>query len=279
VSEVVRVQRVSRVVADLDRAAAFYVDGLGFAMVARRRCDTATTAALGIAGDADEAVLRLGEQDIALVRCAVPGRAYPADSRSDDLWFQHLAIVVADIDRAHAHLAGCSGWTAISTGGPQTLPPANGGVRAFKFRDRDSHPLELIWFPPGQGRPVWQGRPADRLFLGIDHSALAVSADDSSLRFYGGLGFRTSSQSLNHGPAQDRLDGLTGCRLRVSGLRPDSTEGMGLELLAYQPPGRPAAAASACDIVTDWVTLEVRPPPAQPVALRDPDGHRLLLTG
>ena len=48
--------------------------------------------------------MRLGKQDIALLRFAVPGRPYPRDSRSDDLWFQHLAIVVNDIDAAHAHL-------------------------------------------------------------------------------------------------------------------------------------------------------------------------------
>ena len=44
--------------------------------------------------------MRLGTQDIALVRFTVPGRPYPRDSRSDDLWFQHLAIVVDDLEQS-----------------------------------------------------------------------------------------------------------------------------------------------------------------------------------
>ena len=66
----------------------------------------ATLAALGLADiGAEEVVMRLGAQDIALVRFAAQGRPYPRDSRSDDLWFQHLAIVVSDMDVAYAHLS------------------------------------------------------------------------------------------------------------------------------------------------------------------------------
>ncbi len=37
--------------------------------------------------------------------------------------------------------------TPISRGGPQVLPPSTGGVIAYKFRDPDGHPLELINSP------------------------------------------------------------------------------------------------------------------------------------
>jgi catechol 2,3-dioxygenase-like lactoylglutathione lyase family enzyme len=139
-----RILRISRVVSDLDRAEAFYRDGLGFRVIARGRSDQGTLAALG-AGDigAVEVVMRLGAQDIALVQFARRGRRYPRDSRSDDLWFQHLAIVVNDMDLAYAHLSSHAGWCPISEGGPQLLPPSNGAMRAFKFRDPDRHPLEL----------------------------------------------------------------------------------------------------------------------------------------
>ena len=80
-----------------------------------------------------------------------PGPPYPAGSRSPDLWFQHFAIVVSDMDAAYARLRA-AGVPPISFGGPETLPEQNGGVRAFKFREPDGHPLELLWFPPGQGR-------------------------------------------------------------------------------------------------------------------------------
>jgi catechol 2,3-dioxygenase-like lactoylglutathione lyase family enzyme len=274
-----RILRISRVVADLGRAEAFYRDGLGFRTIARGRPDQATTAAFGSRdGDAAEIAMRLGAEEIALVRFAVPGRPYPPDSRSDDLWFQHLAIAVNDMDAAYAHLCLHSGWRPISEAGPQLLPPTNGAVRAFKFRDPDGHPLELIWFPPGQGRPLWQQGGSGGPFLGIDHSALAVAATPRSLDFYRRLGLQVSDRSLNHGPAQSRLDGLPGARVRVTGLRPAAAAGPGLELLAYQPPGRPAGIVRPNDAVTDWVTLAVSPSRGAALgALQDPDGHRLML--
>jgi catechol 2,3-dioxygenase-like lactoylglutathione lyase family enzyme len=268
-----RIVRISRVVADLERAEAFYRDALGFRTIRRGRGDTPFAAVAS-----EELVMRLGEEIIALVRFATPGLPYPPDSRSDDLWFQHLAIVVCDIDAAYAHLLGQSGWQPITLGGPQTLPPANGSVRAFKFRDPDGHPLELIWFPPDQGRAVWHTRVSDALFLGIDHSALSVRSSPRSRAFYRRLGLVVAEQSFNHGPAQASLDGLPAARVQVTGLRPVNPEGPGLELLAYQPPGRAAGLPSPNDQVTDWVTMTASPLSGDLVRVkRDPDGHLLVL--
>ncbi len=274
-----RIVRISRVVADLDRSEAFYREALGFGAVGRGPIDPATLAALG-AGDGAEIVMRLGEQEIALVRFAVSGRPYPADSRSSDLWFQHLAIVVCDMDAAYAHLSAQPGWTAISEGGPALLPPADGKERAFKFRDPDGHPLELIWFPPGEGRPLWRKRGSKSPFLGVDHSALSIASTRRSLAFYRALGMKVSARAFNHGPAQDRLDGLTGARVRVTGLRPLAPESAGLELLGYRPPGRAARMRRPNDAATDWVTLDLGSSRrAAPRAIRDPDGHLLIVVG
>lgn len=277
----VRVVRVSRVVADLDRAEAFYRDALGFRIVGRGPSDPAALAALGLPGTvAEEAVMRLGGDEVALVRLVPPGRPYPAGSRSDDLWFQHLAVVVADMDAAHARVLAQGRAQPVSQGGPQTLPPADGRVRAWKFRDPDGHPLELLWFPPGGGRAVWRGHPLGAVFLGIDHSALAISSGARSLRFYRRLGFNVAARSRNAGPAQSRLDGLPSARLRVFSLRPASPDGPGLELLAYQPPGRSAAGVYPGDVAADWTTVAgPRVTGAPPRCVRDPDGHLLLLSG
>ena len=275
-----RILRISRVVADLDRAEAFYRDALGFRPVLRGPTNPAVLAALGMPGvDAEESVMQLGEQTIALVRFTVTGRGYPAGSRSDDLWFQHLAIVVSDMDEAYARLTRYPGWEPISEGGPQTLPPANGGVRAFKFRDPDLHPLELIWFPSDQGRAVWhQGTTGSLPFLGIDHSALAIASAARSLRFYRALGFKVSDRSLNRGAPQSRLDGLSDARVRVTALRPSAAAGPGLELLAYHPLGRANHVDAVSDIATDWVTVAVgHLADGLPRLVRDPDGHRLVL--
>ena len=90
--------------------------------------------------------LRLGSEDIRLLDFdGAPGRPVPADMRSNDLWFQHLAIVVSDIDVAYRQLLDRH-VTHVSTG-PQTLPdylPNAAGIRAFYFRDPEGHNLELI---------------------------------------------------------------------------------------------------------------------------------------
>ena len=77
-----------------------------------------------------------------------------------------------------------------------------GGIRAFYFKDPDGHPLEILWFPEGKGDPKWQ-QPSDRLFLGIDHTAIVVSDTAQSLRCYRDtLGLRVAGESENYGPEQ-----------------------------------------------------------------------------
>jgi catechol 2,3-dioxygenase-like lactoylglutathione lyase family enzyme len=259
--------RISRVVADLARAEAFYTGALGFRTITRRPVKGAV---LG-AGPGTELVMQLGAQEIALVRFDSPGLPYPEASRAEDLCFQHLAIVVSDMDAAYAHLSPHPWWRPITEGPPVQLPPSNGAVRAFKFRDPDGHPLELIWFPGG-----WRGQ-SGAVFLGIDHSALSVTSTGKSVYFYRQLGLRVSARSINQGPAQARLDGLPGARVRIVGLRPNDPDSAGLELLGYRPPGRLFPRHAANDIVTDWVTFAT-PRATVPRALRDPDGHLLLLT-
>ena len=288
-----RVMRVSRVVSDLDRAEEFYAVALDFRTAARGAVETEQLWALGARYvTARQVVMRLGEEEIALVQFSSPGRPYPLDSRSDDLWFQHIALVVDDMDGAYRQLVRHSGWMPISVGGPQLLPPASGSVRAFKFRDPDGHPLELLWFPPA-AQPLWHERALAgprRTFLGIDHIALAVRSTRMSLGFYRTLGMRLTHRSLNRGTAQANLDHLPAARVRVTGLRPAAESGPGIELLAYRPPGRSPAARLVSDLASEWVTLAFgageagsdsaaarRTQRRRPVALLDPDGHRLLL--
>src|SRR5437870_261646 len=72
----------------------------------------------------------------------------------------------------------------FASSGPQRLPDWNtkaGGIRAFYFRDRDDHVLEVLQFPPGKSEARWHS--TDRLFLGIDHTAIVVSDTDRSVAF------------------------------------------------------------------------------------------------
>lgn len=273
----VRVLRFTRVVADLERSEAFYRDGLGMEVAGRGAGDPMLAVRLGVPGaEMHEVALRCGREEVALVRFDPPGAPSPASRRSNDLAFQHLAVVVGDMQAAY-DILGHQAPQPISAGGPQTLPARNGGVSAFKFRDPDGHPLELIHFPPGQGRAIWRHAGATPV-LGLDHSALAVADTARSVRFYRRLGFHPTTRSLNYGPAQARLDGLPGARLLVTGLRPRSGLGAGLELLAYRPPGQRAAPAPVDGAGAQWVTI-LAPwlRDAGPKVLRDPDGHLMVL--
>ena len=68
--------------------------------------------------------LRLGEETLRLTQYLTPqGRPIPVDSRSNDHWFQHIAIVVRDMDTAYARLRPHR-VLPVSTA-PQTLPEWN----------------------------------------------------------------------------------------------------------------------------------------------------------
>ena len=88
------------------------------------------------------------------------------------------------------------------------LPESSGGVTAFKFRDPEGHPLELLAFPTHRTPPRWQAAAHPGLFLGIDHSAISVRNTERSLAFYRQLGLRLSAGSLNERNEQQHLDAL-----------------------------------------------------------------------
>ena len=136
--------------------------------------------------------------------------------------------------------------TPITQGEPQQLPRSDGSVLAFKFRDPDLHPLELLQFPPGRTPAAWRGRRKleGQIGLGIDHSAISVADADASADFYRSLGLSAGDPTLNQGPAQQRLDGLPDVEVMVVPMNPP--EGTPhLELLGYRTPKgerRPRAA-------------------------------------
>jgi catechol 2,3-dioxygenase-like lactoylglutathione lyase family enzyme len=254
-----RVDAIGITVADMNRALDFFTKTLPFEKVSEVEVFGMPYEQLkGVFGIRYKKVrLRLGEEEIELTDYLTPGgRSIPEDSRSNDLWFQHIAIVVSNMDSAYARLRKFN-VQQVSTG-PQTLPktiPAAEGIKAFYFRDPAGHNLELIYFPPGKGNPKWQNR-TDKIFLGIDHTAIGVRQTEQSKNFYGELlGVNYQGESLNFGTEQEHLNNVEGAKLHISGNK--APEGMGVEFLEYQNPknGRPYPEDEKADDLIHWETI------------------------
>jgi catechol 2,3-dioxygenase-like lactoylglutathione lyase family enzyme len=186
---------------------------------------------------ANMAKLKLGNESIYLLEFFPKHKdPYPPDSCSNDLWFQHIAIVVSDMEKAYAKVTQ-SGAQPISES-MQTIPAWNkaaAGIQAFYFRSPEGHPLELIYFPEGKGNPIWQDK--NSLFLGIDHTAISVSNTEESIKFYQNvLGMKIAGSSLNYGETQEKLSGVKGAKVKITGLAFPQKKGMGIEFLEYQHP-------------------------------------------
>ena len=225
-------------VEDMDRSVDFYSRVLTFEKVADREVAGDEMEHLfGVFGARVRLVeMKLGDESIELAQFLAPrGRPMPVDSRSNDLWFQYIAIIVSDMDRAYAILR--QNKVEFASSAPQRLPDWNknaAGIKAFYFKDPDEHPVEILWFPEGKGDLKWH-RLSDGIFLGIDHTAIAVSDTDASLKFYRDLlGLCVASESENCGTEQEHLNTVFGAHVKITSLR--ASAGPGIELLEYLSP-------------------------------------------
>ncbi|MGI4796782.1 MAG: VOC family protein [Janthinobacterium lividum] len=269
------VQRLSGIVgfrlvtADLGRLTRFYRDVLEFATAGLvEPIGSEEMALLGLPGIGRRQRLEIGEQTLSVDEFEVAGHPYPLESNAASPWFQHLALVVPNIGAAYGRLRDIA---PITQGGPWHLPPSSGSVHAFKFRDPDGHPLELLQFPESGTLPAWKGRAPvpGQMALGIDHSAISVGDLDASLAFYAGLGLAPGQQTLNRGAEQQNLDDLRDVDVRVQPMRPSGGTSH-LELLAYRvPPAQGIADLRANDVAATRIVWRG----TSDALLRDPDGH------
>lgn len=252
------VDAIGMTVADMDRSVEFFAKVLSFEKITDVEVHGGEYETLqGLFGVRMRvARLQLGKEMIELTQYLAPeGRPIPPEWRSHDHGFQHIAIVVSDMDKAYQQLRA-NKTRHVSTG-PQTIPASNkaaAGIRAFYFKDPDGHNLEVIYFPPGKGDPRWQNQ-GNKLFLGIDHSAIVVSSTADSLKYYRDLlGFKLAGESMNYGTEQEHLNNVAGARLHISGLK--AAAGPGIEFLEYLSPrdGRPAPKDTRANDLWHWQT-------------------------
>jgi catechol 2,3-dioxygenase-like lactoylglutathione lyase family enzyme len=282
-ADVQAVAMVGFTVSDMDRSVEFYTQVLDFEKVSDNELAGRAYEQLeGVFGARIRVVrLRLGEEYLQLTEYLAPkGRPAPVDARSNDRWFQHVAIIVSDMDRAYARLRQFK--VQYASTGPQLLPktiPGAAGIRAFYFRDPDGHPLEVLQFPPDKGDPKWH-RPGNRLFLGIDHTAIVVGSTRASLGFYRDLlGLRVAGESMNFGTEQEHLNNVEGARLHITGLR--AAAGPGIEFLEYLAPkdGRPFPSDARANDLVHWQTTVLVPNAAVAAAAVRRGAFRLVSRG
>ena len=308
-SQVTKVEAVGITVKEMDRSLKFYTEVLGFKKISDTEYKGESVEKLkGLFGlNTRVARLQLGEELIELTDfLTTGGRTIPEDAKSNDLFFQHIAIVVSDMDKAYQQVKKYK-VEYVSTA-PQTLPksiPGAGGIKAFYFHDPDNHNLELIYFPKGKGQEKWQHNNG-KIFLGIDHTAIGVSNTDNSHRFYSDmLGIERKGDSWNKGIEQEHLNNVEGASLHITGYR--AAQGPGVEFLQYisPGPGRPYPADSRVDDIWYWQTTlivddaeslfnkfkaadsrfvskelvhqNINGIHTKSFIIRDPDGHAILL--
>ena len=260
-SQIKKVEAIGITVSQMDRSVLFYARVLGFKKVSDLEVSGNEFEQLqGIFGLRMRIVrMQLGDEFIELTDYLTSGgRSIPEDAKSNDLFFQHIAIVVSDMDKAYQRLRRFN-VEYVSTG-PQTLPKSNHaveGIRAFYFHDPDRHNLELIYFPKGKGQPKWQNGKG-KVFLGIDHTAIGVSNSDTSLKFYHDiLGFTRKGESWNNGTEQSHLNDVENASLHITALR--VAEGPGLEFLQYlvPGPGKTYPTDSRADDIWHWQMIVI----------------------
>ncbi len=259
--QVSKVESVGFTVSDMDKAIDFYTKILPFEKVSETETfGTEFEHLSGVFGARVRIVrLKLGKEFLELTEyLTTGGRPIPVDSRSNDKWFQHIAIIVSDMDKAFEILR--KNKVRFASTAPQTLPktiPNAAGISAFYFKDFDNHVLEILSFPSDKGAKKWHDLAnTGKLFLGIDHTAIVVDDSDESLKFYRDLlGLTVAGTSDNFGTEQEHLNNVFGAKLHITGLR-TKEDGIAVEFLEYLAPrdGKPFPKDTKSNDLWHWQT-------------------------
>lgn len=257
-----KVESVGFTVSDMDRAINFYTQILPFEKVSDKEVWGEDFEHLsGVFGARVRVVrLKLGSEMLELTEYLnSTGRPIPIDSRSNDKWFQHIAIIVSDMDKAFEVLR--KNKVRFASTAPQTLPktiPNAAGIRAFYFKDFDNHILEILQFPEDKGSKKWHepARDKNNLFLGIDHTAIVINDTVESLKFYRDvLGLTVAGESMNFGMEQEHLNNVFGAKLHITNLG-TKDDGIHVEFLEYLAPrdGKPFPQDTRSSDLWHWQT-------------------------
>ena len=204
----------------------FYTGVLPFQESVRRRGRRAgaTSCSTGVFGARARVVrLRLGDEQIELTEYLTPrGRPMPADVRANDRWFQHVAIIVSDMDRPTQRLRAARRRARVDR--------AAAAARLEPERRRHRGVLLPRSRPPFPRDPALSRRARDRPSGSSAGDATVPRASitrrsssttpTASLAFYRDtLGFAVAGESENYDVEQEHLNNVFGARLRITALR------------------------------------------------------------
>lgn len=259
IPQVSKIESVGFTVSDMDKAIDFYTRVLSFEKVSDTEVwgDDLERLSGVFGARVRVAQFKLGNEFLELTEYLTPqGRPIPIDSKSNDKWFQHIAIIVSDMDKAFEILR--KNKVRFASTAPQTLPktiPNAAGISAFYFKDFDNHVLEILHFPPDKGAKKWHElEKGGKVFLGIDHTAIVVGDTDASLKFYRiNLGLNVAGNSENFGTEQDHLNNVFGAKLHITGLH-TAEDGIAVEFLEYLAPadGKPFPKDTKASDLWHW---------------------------
>jgi len=257
------IPKVSFTVSNLEKAIAFYTQVLPFELENQFVWEGENINALFGLADKNLKIkvvqLTLKDEKIELMEfvTTIKGRMIPTDSKSNDLWFQHFAMVVRDMDKAYQSIKNKVNQISPE---PQTLPDYLGpaaDISAFYFKDPDGHILELIHLPPEKLDDEFKVEKG--LFLGIDHTAIGVSDTAKSALLYKDIiGLKILGGSQNFGTEQENLTQVPDVNMDITLF--GTGKGLGIESLEYLHPtnGREYPADSQPTDLWHWhITIQV----------------------
>ncbi len=248
----------SPIVADLDRAIAFYREGLGLEVMGTPTTGDTNAPIRNMFGVPDarlrwtvarQAGLRGGVEIVEIT--TIPRT--PRLRRPNDPGAVTLVAIVRDIGAVSARLLAHGGTVVTKSGRAVTLPMRGGTARAVTIADPDGHFVELVQpDSPPAAAPVAAGVLEVRVRLTVDDAAQA-------LRLYGDvLGLKpVPVNAFQNDPAVlDMLGVGTGAFRFASAQVP--TTGLTLEFIEYKSTDRKTVRGDIQDPGSTRIQLQVR---------------------
>lgn len=249
----------SPIVADLDKAVAFYRDGFGLEAPAAPSTGDANAPIRNMFGVPDATLrwlvarpagIRGGVEIVEITGIA----RTPRVRRPSDPGAVTLVAFVRDLDAVSAKLLSLGGRVVTTGGTPLTLPMGAGRARAVTLADPDGHFVELVQpdpLPPAQGAnaPVLYDV---RLRLTVDDAAKA-------LRLYGtDLGLKpTPVNAFRKDTATLDMLGVEKGEFRFASAQVPTT-GLVLEFIEYKGVDRTTVRGAIQDPGSTRVQIQVR---------------------